>query len=599
MIRKLVSIASGLSVLLLASACRKTEQAAAASPDGRPKVVDTPFEPDTGGEADPIANPAATKGGTYATWQGGFPKSLNYWLENSTSAKEISYLMFEPLIDFHSTEERAVGVLAESWTISDDKKTFTFKINPKARWSDGRPVTSGDVQFYYDVIMNPKNLTSVYRVGLGRFDRPETPDSLTIVFKAKTVHWANFWEMATAVAFPKHVWEKVDFNEQNFEFPAVYGPYKIYEVKKERSLVLQRRGDWWGRAKKYNAHKFNFDYLKYVFIEDRIKALEAFKKGDMDLFPVYTAAIWAEKTHFDQVKKGWVARQRIFNQEPKAYQGFALNMRRPQFSDVRVREALGRLINRKLMNEKLMFNQYFMLNSFFPSLHPNNLNPDFPMTEYDPAKARELFAAAGWKPGADGILAKGGKRYKVTLLTHSTDMRHYNVYLEDLKAVGVDASIEQVSYSTLVKRMDHQDFDMYWAAFAYDRLIDPEASWSSKTVNEVSSNNYTGMADKLVDSLIEAQKTEFDLAKQQDILRKLDNRLLELRPYAMLWQSANHRLLYWQRFGTPKHVLDKYHREDYVGTYWWLDAEKSKALDEAMASGKSLPVVDNDVHYAD
>jgi microcin C transport system substrate-binding protein len=447
--------------------------------------------------------------------------------------------------------------------------------------------------------MNPKNLTSVYRVALSRFERPEAPDSLTVVFKAKSVHWANFWEMATLVAFPKHAWEKLDFNEQNFEFPVVSGPYRIHEVKKERSLVLQRRNDWWGLAKQYNQNKYNFDYLKFVFIEDRLKTLEAFKKGDIDVYPIYTASIWAEKTQFDQQKKGWVARQRVFNQEPKAYQGFAMNLRRPQFQDVRVREAMGRLINRKLMNEKLMFNQYFMLNSFFPSLHKDNVNPDFPLLEFDAAKARALFAAAGWKPGADGILAKGGKKFSISIITYSSDLRHYNVYLEDLKAVGVDARIEQVSFSTLQKRMDNQDFDMYWANFSYDRLIDPEASWHSKTVNEPSSSNYPGVNDKVIDSLIEAQKTEFDLEKQHAILRQMDNRLLKIMPYALLWQAANHRLLYWQRFGTPKYVLDKYHREDYIATYWWLDPSKSKALDEAIAADKALPVVDNDVHYQD
>lgn len=598
MIGKVSAVFLGLAFTFSATACRKTDKPAGDT-GGRPAVEVKAITLDTAGEADPIANPAAVKGGTYSTWKGGFPKSLNFWLENSTSAKEISYLLFEPLIDFHSTENKPVGWLADKWTVSEDKKTFTFHIDPRARWSDGKAITSADVQFYYDVIMNPKNLTSVYRVATGRFDRPETPDSLTIVFKAKNVHWANFWEMATMVAFPKHVWEKVDFNEQNFEFPVVSGPYKIHEVKKERSLVLQRRNDWWGLTKRYNQHKYNFDYMKYVFIEDRIKSLEAFKKGDMDLYPIYTASIWAEQTRFDQVKKGWVARQRIYNHEPKAFQGFALNMRRPQFQDVRVREALALLLNRDKINEKLMFNEYFMLNSFFPSLHPGNLNPDFPMLKYDPAKARALFAAAGWKPGADGMLAKGGKRFTAVLLTHSTDLRHYNVYLEDLKAVGVDASIEQVSYSTLVKRMDHVEFDMYWAAFSYDRLIDPEASWSSKTINEISTNNYTGVNDKAIDSLIEAQKTEFDLAKQQAILRKIDNRLLAIMPYALLWQADHHRLLYWQRFGTPKYVLDKYHREDFAGTYWWYDAAKSKALDEAMASGKSLPMVDNDVHYQD
>ena len=96
-------------------------------------------------------------------------------------------------------------------------------------------------------------------------------------------------------------------------------------------------------------------------MEDRHKALEAFKKGEFDAYAIYTSSIWAKKTNFNQVKKGWVVRQRVFNQEPKGFQGFAINLRRPIFQDVRVREALCHLLNRELMNEKLMFNEYFLL----------------------------------------------------------------------------------------------------------------------------------------------------------------------------------------------------------------------------------------------
>ncbi len=552
-------------------------------------VQSVPVVVDTAGEVDPIANADAKTGGTFNTWGSGFPKSLNYWLQTSSFSAEICNLMFEPLVALHATQNKEVGILADSWTTSPDKKTFTFHLDPRARWSDGHAIHADDIQFYYDVMMNPKNLTSTFRVSLKRFDRPVIKDSLTIAITAKEVHWNNFWDAAGLIAFPKHIWEAVDFNKQNFEFPVVSGPYKISEVKKERSLTMQRRGDWWGRAKRYNQHKFNFDYIKYRFMEDQIKTLEAFKKGDIDAYPVYTAAIWATKTDLPQVKKGWIIKERIFNKEPIGFQGFAINMRRPIFQDLRVREALSLLINRPLMNEKLMYNEYFLLNSYYPDLFSNNLNPDFPLRPYDPKKARELLTASGWKPGADGVLVKDGQRFEITLPTSSPDLRHLTVYVESMKDVGIIAKIDQVSYSTLSKRMDNHEFDMYWVAWGAGRLRDPEPTWLSTTADEIASNNYPGVKDKLIDSLIIAQKTEMDLDKRNAILKRIDGRLNAIIPYVLLWQADHHRILYWNRFGTPTQIFDKFDREDCIPTYWWVDAVKDQALQAAMKSDATLP----------
>lgn len=552
------------------------------------------------GEADPIAVSTATVGGTYTTWAGGWRKSLNMWLDYNSHSVEVMGLMFEPLMQLHSTENRPVGVLADSFSISDDKKTFTFHIDPRAKWSDGKSITAEDVLFYYATIMNPKNMTPIFRVGLSRFEAPVAVDSLTVSITAKEAHWNNFWEAAGLIAFPKHAWEGKDFNQINFEFPVVSGPYELSEVKTERSILLKRRADWWGRAKRYNQGKYNFGGIRFRYMEDRDKALEAFKKGDFEAYPVYTAAIWAEKTRFEQVLKGYVARKSVYNREPKGFQGFAINLRRPLFQDIRLREALCHLLNRELMNDKLMYNQYFLLNSYYPDLYPENKNPDVPLCTYDPERARQLLTEAGWKPGSDGIMQKGGQRLSITIPLTSTDLRHYNIYLEDLKKAGIDAKLDQVSASTMTKRMDAHQFDLYWEAWGAGRLRDPEGQWHGKTAMQEASNNHAGVKDAVIDSLIEAQKTEMDLDKRNAILKAIDLRLTrDIKPYVLLWQADHHRILYWQKFGTPKYVFDKFNREDAILAYWYFDAGKTKALCEAKAAGSSLPVDTAKVLYQD
>ena len=549
------------------------------------------------GEFDPLASPLAQPGGTYTTWGSEYPKSLNYFLSLSSTSKQILDFLFEPLVTLHTLENKPTGILAESWEETVPGMTFRFKIRPEAKWSDGKNITARDFQFYYDVIMNPKHLTSVFRVGLSRFSRPLIIDSLTLEIQAKEPHWSNFYEAGGLVAFPEHIWKDLDFNTINEEFPVVSGPYQISKLKAPRMLVLSRRNDWWGRKLAYNAGKYNFSQIKYEFMEDRNKALEAFFKGEFDLYPVYTASIWAKKTQTDVVQKGWVARQEIYNREPKGFQGLALNMRRPQFSDLKVRQALALLLNREIMNEKLMHNQYFLLNSYFPDLYPQLQNPQIKLTPFNPDSARKLLAEAGYKAGADGILKRQGKRLSITLLSASSDQRHMNIYMEDLKKVGIHITLEELSLASLQRRLDNFDYDMYWMAWGASRLRDPEAAWHSKYSQQTGSNNLTGLQDPMVDSLITLMKNEANLVQRDNLLRQLDTRLASLQPYVLLWQSGYHRVLYWNHFGTLTSVYDKYNREDAVPVYWWQTVEQREKLQKARQNNTTLPLLPPVVRY--
>lgn len=569
--------------LLLLAGCKedRAEAQAERCPDYAP-VEGT-------GEFDPIAVKSARPCGSITLWGSSMPKSFNMWEDYNSFSAELMGLMFEPLVSLHSTEDREIGVLAETWEISEDGKTFTFKLYPNAKWSDGKSVTAEDVQFYYDVIMDEKNLTPIFKVGLSRFERPEVLDSLTLRVTAKTSHWGNFWEAAALTAFPKHVWAGKDFNSVRYEFPVVSGPYKIRTFREDRLVELERRADWWGFSKNWNRGKYNFERLKYRFMEDQTKVLEAFKKQDFDAYALYTSSIWMKQTEFDAVKKNWVVRQKVYNSEPIGFQGMAFNLRREKFQDVRVRRALSMLMNRELMNEKYMYNQYFLLNSYYPDLWEGNQNPTAPLYKYEPDAARALLAEAGYVPDAEGMLSKDGVPFEITFITSSSEMRHLTLYQEDLKKAGVRANIEQMSQSTLRKRLDEADFDMYWVNWGAGRLRDPEASWSSATADDKGTNNLSGLKDAVVDSLIELQKTEFNLEKRNEILKALDNRLVELVPYALMWQADHHRLLYWNRFGTPAKVLDKFGREEAIPVYWYLDEAKAAKLAEAMKKGEALP----------
>jgi len=159
------------------------------------------------GEADPSASPQAVPGGSLTTWAGGFPKSLNMWLDYNSFSAQVTGLMYEPLVELHSTRNEPVGHLASEWHQSEDGLTFTFKIHPKATWSDGKAITAHDVVFYYDTMMDPKNLTSIFRVDLQKIEKPVAMDEKTLKVVAKGQHWNNFWMAAGLFALPRHTME--------------------------------------------------------------------------------------------------------------------------------------------------------------------------------------------------------------------------------------------------------------------------------------------------------------------------------------------------------------------------------------------------------
>ena len=194
-------------------------------------------------------------------------------------------------------------------------------------------------------------------------------------------------------------------------------------------------------------------------------------------------------------------------------------------------------------------------------------------------------------------MEKNGKNLVIDFITASSDHRHLNIYVEDLKKVGIVPNVEQLSWSSISKRLDQHDFDMYWLAWGASRLRDPEASWHSKTADEPATNNITGVKDPIIDSLIEAQRTLNDLDARNDILRQIDNRLNEIVPYVLLWQSDHHRALYWRKFGNPETVYDKFNREDAIPVYWWHSSFKKDQLSEARKTKESIPKPPSEVYW--
>ena len=542
-------------------------------------------------QKDPVASPDAQPGGQLAIFAGQSPKSLNYYLDNNSFTAELFGALYETLIDMNPMTLAYEPKIARKWTISDDKKIFTFMIDPKARWSDGHPITAHDIQWTYEAILNPNNLTGVHKVSLERFLPPIIINDLTIQFTAKEVHWVNLGAVGGFHILPKHVFEKKDFNQINFSFPVISGPYQIDTIKEGLYVSLKRRNDWWAREDIRHQGIGNFDILKFMFFADRENAFEAFKKGRIDLFPIYTARIWINETQGKKFQKNWIIRQKILNNRPIGFQGFAMNMRKPPLDDLNVRKALYALIDREKMNKTLMYNQYFLHKSYYEDLydqkHPNSQSV-FP---FDKNLARQLLKTAGWKVNpATGLLEKNNQPFVIQFLTRSASSHKFlAIYQQDLKDVGISLKIENKDWAAWAKDMDSFNYQMTWAAWSASMFKNPEGMWASKEADRNGGNNITGFKHPEVDKMIEEQKQLFDVEKRHSICRKIDQYLVEAVPYVLLWNINYTRLLYWNKFGTPETVLSKYGDEQAAYWYWWYDPDSDADLKDAQKNDLTLP----------
>lgn len=548
-------------------------------------------KPDWRDAPDLLASPHAEPGGMirFAAFQP--PKSLNAYIDNNTYTRQVFGMMYETLLGVDSSTTEFVPHLAKHWTISDDKLTYTFELDEAAVWSDGRPVTAEDVKWTFDQVMDPRHATGASKVMLGVFDSPQILNPRTIRFRAKESHWRNLSALGLFEILPRHAFEGQDFNRLDLDRPVVSGPYVLSAVKEQIEIRLRRRRDWWAGSKPSLRNTMNFDTIVFRYFSSNENAFEAFKKGLVDVYAVYTARIWANETIGEKFDKNWIVKRRVKNHNPIGFQGFAMNMRRPPFDDLRVRKAMAHLVDRETMIRTMMFGAYFLHRSYFEDLydatHPC-ANEAFP---FDIARAKALLREAGYAANPQtGILEKQGKPLAFRFLTRDggTD-KFLALCSAAFREVGVSMTIERKDFASWMRDMDAFNFDMTWAAWGGALFRDPESMWLSSEADRPSGNNITGFKDPQVDALIERQKTLFSITARNAIYRDIDGRVAAAVPYVLLWNTEATRLLHWDTFGMPDTVLSKFGDERSLLGYWWYDTDSASELRAAMAAGDVLP----------
>jgi microcin C transport system substrate-binding protein len=555
---------------------------------------------------DLIGDPRAVKGGTLREYQLAFPNTMRIWGPDVTAFNfEIQTMVYEPLVGLHPTTLDFIPALATHWQISADKLTYRFRLDPNARFSNGEAVTADDVVTTFNFMME-KGLQERSQILFSTFDKPVAESKYIVRVRAKEPRWQNFLHFADEIPIlPSSVLKTLDgaryLKEYNFKMIPGSGPYVVNEadVVKGKSVSIRRRKDYWAEKHRANIGAGNFDEIREIIVRDQNLAFQMFKKGDLDDYQVNVSREWIQEFNFDKVQRGIVQKRKIFNDSPAQIPGLAINTRRPPFDDVRVRQALNFLFNRQLFIERLFFNEYVPLNSFFArSVYENKDNPKNP---FDAQKALALLGDSGWKTrDAQGRLVKNEQPLTVEVMySDPGEERWLTTYQEDLKKVGITLNLRLLNYETLISLVGQRKFDLADWGWVVPVFPDPDTEYRSSLADEPDSNNITGFKDKHVDELLDRYNVEFDLKKRIAMIQELDGILANAYQYLLKWDAPFTRIGYANKYGYPDGYLTRtgeYFMD--MPNYWWVDPAKEAQYNRAMADPSvKLDIGPTDVHY--
>ncbi|KAA0209882.1 MAG: extracellular solute-binding protein [Ignavibacteriaceae bacterium] len=536
-----------------------------------------------------LGSPDAVKGGQLVMSIPDFPGTLRTIGKDANSYfnSMAEGLMYETLLSLDPVTEEYIPSLATHWKISEDKLEYTFRINPDARWADGKPVTSEDVIATWKLLVDPGILEAYSNILYGSYEEPVALSKYIVKVKTKELNWRLFLYFSVSMSIlPAHYIGGISggdyLNKYQFEFVPGTGPYLIQQadINKGNSIMIRRRSDYWAENSEANKGLYNFDLIRFEVVQDDGLEFEKFKKGELDVISVNRAQWWEERFDFEEYNRGLILKRKIFNEVPNGVSGICFNMRKPPFDDIRMRKAIAHLYNRELFNERLFYNSYFLTYSFFPgSVYEN---PDNPKMKYDFDEAVRLLAEAGWTTKNDqGYLVKNGQVLTLELPYTKGADRYLTIFQEDCKKAGINLILREIDGTTNFKLGNERNFNMITINWSGLSIPNPESSMGPGTADAQNSTNWPGIKNDRINELCEAYNIEFDREKRIQLIREIDKIATEMQPYAFGWYAPYQRIAFHNKFGYPEWMISRTGNYLTLVSIWYNDPEKLARYEEA------------------
>lgn len=551
------------------------------------------------------ADPNAIKGGRVVMPDYGGFDSFNPFIFKGMAPSSAVNLTLDTLatspVDDPST---AYPLIAKEFELPKDKSYVGFILDDRAKFHDGTPITADDVIFSYNALIEKG--APLYKMYYADVEKVEKIGKrhVRFYFKKDTSNRELPLILSQLKIFSKADWDGKDFAKPSLNPPLGNGPYKIKDFQAGKYVVLERVKNYWAENLPSRKGFFNFDEVRFDFYQDTTVTLQALFSGNIDVREEYIAKIWVTGYNNEPVKSGKVIKEQIEHNNPAILQSFAFNLRKPKLQDKRVREAIGLAFNFDWANDKLFYNQYQRLYSYFTNTgmeatglpkgreleilnqyrnqldesvftkefkNPQNLSPA--QTRTNLRHAVNLLKEAGYD-FVDGKMTnlKTGQPLEFEVLSNSANGSAFTrvmlPFISNLQKIGIKAVFRNLEVNIFKNRLDNFDFDMAIISYGVSQMPGNEQRemWGSQSADSNGSYNVIGIKNPVVDSLIDGLIKAQEKEDYEAHVKALDRVLLNEHYLIFQWYSPYNRVAYRNKFEHPKTSL----KTGYQPYTWWI-----------------------------
>lgn len=464
-------------------------------------------------------------GGNMINAMTGEPSGLIPMIAGESAASAIASNIFNSLLRYDRNLELE-GELAQSWSISADHRTITFKLKPDLQWADGKPLTSADVLFTWQLVTD-ENTRTPYGADYKLVIKAETPDPLTFRVSYQEPYAPALDTWAGLQILPRHLLEGQDINTTAFaQNPVGSHYYKLEQWQHgERISLVRNPLATQGQAQ--------IERLVSRFIPDaasQFLELMADNIDTMNLNPIQYARIFPARPDLSR-------KIALYKELGNNYTYLGFNLKRKPFDDVRVRQAINYAINKQeLIDGVLLGLGEPVASPYKPGTRWSN--PRLQPYPYDAEKALALLKEAGYADhDGDGILDKDGKPLKFEMLTNQNKQREMSAVLVQrrLKEIGIDTSIRVLEWASFIGRfIKTGEFDAVVLGWSLSLDPDQYSIWHSSQ-QAPGQFNFIGYHNPQVDKLLEQGRLELDIEKRTNIYHEFARLLQEDSPIVYLY----------------------------------------------------------------